>query len=439
MTDTASRTWRNWGGNQRCAPVEIARPRTVEDLVEVVKSGATDGLRVKAVGSGHSFTDVACTHGVQVRLDEYARLLCYDPDASTVTVEAGMTLAALAGELARRGLALANLGDIGYQTVAGAISTGTHGTGVGLGGLATDVVGLQLITADGSIVSCTPDEEPEIFAAARVGLGALGIISTVTLRCQPAFNLRAVEEPIRLDEVLASIDDLVDGNDHFEFFWVPHTGWALTKRNNRTDEPVSPGRGWRFLRDKVLFENVAFGAVTRLGRLRPQWTPRLARIAPGSGRTEYVDRSDRVFTTPRWVRFCEMEYAIPRAAAVGVVERVRRYVEESGLYVGFPVEVRFAAGDDIPLSTASGRQSCYVAVHMPQAVPYEQYFRGVEAIMDGVRGRPHWGKLHYQTAATLSSRYPGWERFQAVRDRLDPEGLFSNAYTDRVLGPPLSA
>jgi FAD-linked oxidoreductase len=435
MTDTASRLWRNWGGNQQCAPAEIAQPRSVEDLAEVVKSAGKEGLRVKAVGSGHSFTDVACTSGVQVRLDEQARVLRYDPEPSTVTVASGMTLAALAGELARRGLALANLGDVGYQTVAGAISTGTHGTGVGLGGLATDVVGLQLVTADGSVVSCSPDEETEIFAAARVGLGALGIISTVTLRCQPAFNLRAVEEPIRLDEVLSSIDELVEGNDHFEFFWVPHTGWALTKRNNRTDEPVSPGRGRRFFRDKILFENLAFGAVTWLGRLRPRWIPRLARIARGSGRTEYVDRSDRIFTSPRWVRFCEMEYAIPRAAAAGVVERVRRYVEESGLYVGFPVEVRFTAGDDIPLSTASGRQSCYVAVHMPRGVPYEQYFRGVEAIMDSVRGRPHWGKLHYQTAPTLSSRYPGWERFQAVRARLDPDGLFANAYTDRVLGP----
>jgi L-gulonolactone oxidase len=234
MAGTAARTWRNWGGNQRCAPVEIAQPRSVEDLVEVVKSAAKEGRRVKAVGTGHSFTDVACTHGVQVRLDEYASVLRYDPEASTVTVEAGITLGSLAAELARRGLALANLGDIGYQTVAGAISTGTHGTGAKLGGLATDVVGLQLVTADGSLVSCTVDEEPEIFAAARVGLGALGIISTVTLRCQPAFNLRAVEEPIRLDDVLASIDELVDGNEHFEFFWVPHTGWALTKRNNRT-------------------------------------------------------------------------------------------------------------------------------------------------------------------------------------------------------------
>jgi L-gulonolactone oxidase len=130
-----------------------------------------------------------------------------------------------------------------------------------------------------------------------------------------------------------------------------------------------------------------------------------------------------------------MEYAIPRGEAVGVVKRVREFVEGSGIYVGFPVEVRFSAGDDIPLSTASGRQSCYVAVHMRSGVPYEQYFRGVEAIMDSVRGRPHWGKLHYQTAASLSSRYPGWERFHAVRNRLDPDGLFGNTYTDRVLGP----
>jgi FAD-linked oxidoreductase len=432
---SASDPWRNWAGNQHCRPAAVERPQTEVELARVVKDAAAAGRTVKAVGSGHSFTDVACTSGVQVVLDRYDRVLSVDREAGTVTVQAGVTLARLNEALAARGLALPNLGDIAYQTVAGAISTSTHGTGVRLGGLATQVVGLQLVVGDGSVLTCSAEEERELFEVARVGLGALGLVSTVTLQCVPAFNLRAVEEPLPVDEVLEALDEHVEANDHFEFYWVPHTRWALTKRNNRTDAPVGGRSRWQEWRAKVLMENVAFGAVCHLGRLRPAWIPGLARALPASGRVEYVDRSDRVFTSPRHVRFCEMEYAVPRAAAVEVVQRLRAFVDEAGLLLNFPVEVRFTAADDVPLSTASGRESCYVAVHVFQGMPHEQYFRGVEAIMDEAGGRPHWGKLHYQDAASLAPRYPGWDRFREARRRVDPEGRFANPYLDRVLGP----
>ncbi|MDQ3758313.1 MAG: FAD-binding protein, partial [Actinomycetota bacterium] len=386
---------------------------------------------VKVVGSGHSFTDIAVTpaDAVQVVLDRCASVLSIDRAARRVTVEAGITIAALNRVLAAEGLALPNLGDIAYQTISGAVSTATHGTGVRLGGLATQVVGLELVAADGSVVS-----DAEALAVGRVGLGALGVLSTVTLQCVPAFRLHAVEEPMRLPGLLDRLDELVEGNDHFEFFYVPHTDWALTKRNNRTDAPVGGMPRWRWARDKVLMENVAFGAVCRLGRMRPAWIPKLNTALPSSGRVEYVKPSHDVFASPRWVRFTEMEYSVPRSAAADVLRRVRSYIDSSGLRISFPIEVRFTAGDDIPLSTAYGGERCYIAVHVFKGMPWEQYFRGVEAIMRSVGGRPHWGKMHYRTAEDLEPAYPEWQRFQALRKRLDPDGVFSNPYLERVLG-----
>ncbi|MHB8668949.1 MAG: D-arabinono-1,4-lactone oxidase [Acidimicrobiales bacterium] len=428
-------SWQNWSGAQRCSPVAIDHPADAEGLAQVVKLAASSGQAVKAVGSGHSFTDIACTDGRLVVLDRYDRVLSADLSSGLVTVQAGITISRLNEELALRGLAMANLGDIGYQTVAGAISTGTHGTGIGLGGLATQVVGLELVTGDGSLLRCSADEEPDVFAAARVGLGALGLLSTVTLQCVPAFHLHALEQPMRLDEVLESLDEHVEGNDHFEFFWQPHTDRVMTKRNNRTEEPISTRGRWKEWRDKILLENVAFGAVCRIGRARPSLIPRLNEtIASGFGKVWRVERSDRVFTTPRYVHFNEMEYSLPRAAAADAVRELRSLIDRSGWRIGFPVEVRFTAGDDIWLSTAHGGERSYIAVHVYRGMPYEQYFRGVEAIMSAAGGRPHWGKLHFQTAATLAPRYPHWADFLAVRARLDPESRFANPYLDRVLG-----
>ncbi len=427
--------WRNWAGNQECLPASVHSPSSEDELAAIVKAASGSGERVKMAGSGHSFTGAALTDGHHVRPDRYGQVVRIDRGSGLVTVQAGMTLAALNAALATAGLALPNLGDIAYQTVAGAISTATHGTGERLGNLATQVRGLRLVTGDGSILECSADEEPDVFTAARVGVGALGLISTVTLATVPAFDLHVVEEPLRLDAVLEALDDHVGGADHFELYWVPHTGWALTKTNNRTELARAPRPRWRAFRDDVLLANVAFGAACRFGRLRPSAIPRLTRAIPSTGRVEYVDRSDRVFASPRYVRFNEMEYAVPREAAADVVRAVRDMVKRSGLRISFPVEVRFVAADDIPLSPSFGRETCYVAVHMYKGMEHHQYFSSVEDIMDDVGGRPHWGKLHDQKAETLAPRYPRWGDAQAVRRRLDPEGTFANRYTDRVLGP----
>lgn len=426
--------WKNWAGNQKCDPAEVAHPSTDAELAAVVKGAVARGRRVKVVGSGHSFTACALTDGVQVVLDRYNTVTAIDTEKLQVTAQAGTTIADLNKLLFQYGMAMPNLGDIAYQTISGAISTATHGTGAKLTGIAGQVIGLDIVTGDGSIVSCSATEEKDIWETARVGVGALGALSTVTLQCVPKFNLKALEEPVRVDKVLEEIDERVDNNEHFEFFWVPHTGWALTKTNNKTDEDAGGQSRMQFIKDKIIMENIAFGAVTKMGRLRPSAIPRLSKLIPSSGRVEYVKPSHSVFASPRWVKFYEMEYSVPRKHVAEALNGIRAVIDDNKLFIGFPVEVRFTAPDDIPLSTASGRESAYLAVHVAKGMDYETYFRGVEDLMNKLEGRPHWGKLNFQTADVLKTRYPKWDTFQKVRNTLDPNRVFQNDYTQRVLG-----
>jgi L-gulonolactone oxidase len=262
------------------------------------------------------------------------------------------------------------------------------------------------------------------------------VVTKVTLQCVPAFNLHHVEQPRPLASVLTELEESVAANDYFEFYWLPHTDSCATIANNRTGEPVQEKSAYKRWRAEVFFPNVFFGALVAAGKVAPTRIPKLAEVVAGNlGRTELINRSDRIFISTRLIRFVEMEYSIPRDHAVEAVLAVRDLIEDEDLRISFPIEVRFVAADDVPLSMATGRDSCFVAVHMARGVPFEEYFRGVERIMTGFGGRPHWGKLHFQTAADLAPRYPEWDRFLACRARLDPAGRFANAYLDRVLGP----
>ena len=426
--------WSNWAGNQQTGSVLVSKPQTESELQQVVQSAQTSGRRVKAVGSGHSFTAIAVAEEVLVDLSKYDEILAIDKINQTVTVQSGIQLSKLNQALYENSLAMQNLGDIAYQTIAGAISTSTHGTGAKFTGIANQVVALRVVLADSSIVECSANVNAELFSCARVGLGAIGLISTVTLKVVPAFNLAVIEEPMRLDEVLQNLDLHVDSNDHFEFFWVPHTGWALTKRNNRNNLPIEPMSKMSHWYSKTLMENYAFGAVCMLGKARPSLIPKLAKALPSSGRNEYSDASHKVFASKRIIKFYEMEYAIPREACAEALNRVRRMVTDSGFFLNFPVEVRFTAPDEIPLSTASNRESAYIAVHIYKGMNYVPYFTEVESIMNSYQGRPHWGKLHFQNASTLASRYPQWDVFQSVRNQVDPKRMFSNQYLETVLG-----
>jgi len=435
------RVWRNWAGTATAAPARWCRPGNQAEIAAAVRDAAASGLTVRALGSGHSFTAVAATSGAALDLSAWTGITAADTRTGLVTVRSGTTLRALNAELSGLGLAMANLGDIDVQTLAGALSTGTHGTGARLGGLATQIEALELVLADGSVAACSATSRPELFAAARVGLGALGVISTVTLRCVPAFTLLADERPMPVDEVLEQFDALAGGNDHFEFYWFPYGRNALVKRNNRVPGAAAAGSvppplpAWRRFWEYEVMENAGFGALCRLGRARPRLIPGLNKFSSSalSART-YTETSHRVFVTPRRVRFTESEYAVPRESLGHVVAELRRAVPRLADPVMFPVEIRVAAADDIWLSTAYGRESAYIAIHQYTGLPYQDYFDRFEAIVAEVAGRPHWGKMHSLDAARLTALYPRFEDFRRVRAEADPEGRFGNAYLTRVLG-----
>ncbi|MCS0604590.1 FAD-binding protein [Streptomyces sp. LP11] len=438
MSSTASGkngTWRNWGGNVSARPARQVEPASVEELAAVVRRAREDGLRVKAVGTGHSFTSIAATDGVLIRPQLLTGIRDIDRDAMTVTVAAGTPLKRLNTALAREGLSLTNMGDIMEQTVSGATSTGTHGTGRESASIAAQIKGLELVTADGSVLTCSEKENPEVFAAARTGLGALGVVTAITFAVEPLFLLTAREEPMPLDRVLAEFDQLWAENEHFEFYWFPHTGSTNTKRNNRSAGPERPvGRVAGWIEDEFL-SNGVFQVAQWAGRAAPAAVPGIAKVSSRalSART-YTDIPYKVYTSPRRVRFVEMEYAVPRAAVVETLRELKAMVDSSGLRVSFPVEVRTAPADDITLSTASGRDSAYIAVHMFRGTPYQAYFTAAERVLTAHEGRPHWGKLHTRDAEYLSRVYPRFAEFTALRDRLDPERLFQNPYLRRVLG-----
>jgi FAD-linked oxidoreductase len=428
--------WRNWAGDQQCVPAAVEHPASVDELRASI-ARAVDGARsVRVSASGHSFTDIACTDGVMVRLDRMDRVLEIDPAAGLAKVQGGTVIRDLSEALAGHGLALENLGDIDVQTVAGAISTATHGTGERFGNISAQVEALELVTADGSVVECSRESDPELWRAARVGLGSLGAIATVTFRVVPSFTIRRHDHPLPLEEAFARLDELAAANEHFEFYVFPHTRTALCRESRHTNGPPEPyGRLREYLQETVL-ENHALGALCRVGKRAPGRIPAInrfiTRTLSGSVKT---DASHRVFSTRRLVRFTEMEYAIPREHGPEALTRVLEMIDRRGYAVPFPIEFRIVAGDDAYLSTAHERETVYIAVHMYRGMTWEPYFRAVEAIMDDYEGRPHWGKRHFQSAATLAPRYPEWDRFQAVRARLDPEGRFQNEYSRRVLGP----
>ena len=434
--------WRNWAGTATATPARWAQPRNEAEISAAVKDAAAAGLQVRALGSGHSFTAAAATSGLALDLSLWSGITAADTRTGLVTVRSGTTLRALNAALAELGLAMANLGDIDAQTIAGALSTGTHGTGARLGGLATQAEALDLVLADGSLVTCSASAWPELFTSARVGLGALGVVTAVTLRCVPSFTLAADERPMPVEQVIEEFDALAAANDHFEFYWFPYGRQALVKRNNRrpaagagssAGQAAAPMPAWRRFWEFEVMENAAFGTLCRLGRAVPRFIPALNRLSSAAlSARSYTDTSDRVFVTPRRVRFVESEYAVPRESLAGVLVELRRAVPRLADPVMFPVEVRVAAADDIWLSTAYGRDTAYIAIHQYAGLPYRAYFDLFESVTAGVAGRPHWGKLHSLDAERLGPLYPCFGDFLRVRAETDPESRFGNAYLSRV-------
>ena len=433
-----STRWRNWSGLEEAVAQRVESPSSVDAVIDAVRRAREAGTGVKMAGSGHSFTAIAAPEHTLLRPEALSGVLDVDREAMTVTVRAGTLLKDLNVALERLGLSLHNMGDIAEQTMAGAVSTGTHGTGGTTAGLAAQLAGIELVTGTGEVVRASATHHADVFEVARVGLGALGILTSLTFHVEPLFVIEAREQPMAWDRALGSYDEMVAAAHHVDMYWFPHTERMVVKQNVRTDlapgaqQPPSRLAAWW---EDELVSNTVFGGLCRVGERAPGLVPRINRVA-GRALSErrYSDLAHRVFVTPRRVRFREMEYAVPREVGLDVLRECRRVIDASDWRIAFPVEIRTARADDIALSTSHGRESFYLAFHVPEHTDHAGYFGGIEAILRAAGGRPHWGKVHTRTAADLAPAYERFDDFLAMRDRLDPDRIFTNAYLRRVLG-----
>jgi FAD-linked oxidoreductase len=429
------KTWHNWSGSVSSAPREIVRPQSVSELARMVGQYGAGRRKLRVVGAGHSFTPLVQTDDVLLSLDNLQGIESVDAEGGTVTVLGGTRLKYLGEALLARGLAQENLGDIDVQSISGAISTGTHGTGIHFGTLSTQVAGLTLVSAAGELIECSPDTNPQVYKAAQVSVGALGVIARVKLRVVPARHHRYQVRRELLTDCLANLEGYKQNNSHFEFFWLPYTKYAQVKFLNQTDAPASSGTLWGTV-NKIVLENWVYWLLSESCRLVPQATKTVARIS-GEAITpvEEVDYSHRLFATPRMVRFQEMEYNLPAEHFTSALHEIESCINERQFRVHFPIECRFVRADDIWLSPAYQRDSSYIAVHMYRGMPYRDYFDHVETIFRRYQGRPHWGKMHTRTATELATLYPRWEDFRRIRRSLDPDGLFLNDYLQSIFEP----
>jgi FAD-linked oxidoreductase len=430
--------WTNWSGLESARPERVVTPSSTDEIVAEVCRARDEGRTVKMVGTGHSFTSVSAPEHTMLVPGAQTGIVAVDREAMTVTAAAGTRLKNLNAGLEHLGLSLHNMGDIAEQTLAGAISTGTHGTGGVAAGLGAQVVGLELVTGTGEVLRATAEENADVLEMARVGLGALGILTTITFAVEPLFLLEATEEPMSWDQATSTFDDLAAEHHHVDMYWFPHTDRMLTKRNSRLDAPLADARPvsrFRHWLDDDFLSNTMFGAETAAANVFPRLIPRMNRLnASALSPRTYSDVAHRVFVSERRVVFREMEYALPREAGLTALKEARAALEGSDLKISFPVEIRVAPADDIPLSTATGRDSFYLAFHTHRRADHAAYFALMEQVMRAHGGRPHWGKVHTLDSLAVADLYPRFGDFLAMRDRLDPGRVFANPYLRRVLG-----
>lgn len=423
---------KNWSGSVRFSPTEVTFPESEEQLISIVSKAAAANGSVRVIGAGHSFTPVVATQGTLISLDRMQGIDDVDAQALTAKVKAGTRLFNLGELLHAQGMGMENLGDINRQSLAGAVSTGTHGTGIAFGNIPTQATALRLISAEGRVLTCGEAENRELFLAARVSLGALGILSEVTLRLRKAYKLEYKASKGTFDELLPQVESLKQRNRNFEFYWFPHSETVQIKESNETELPAKdPGVGGWF--NDIFLENGVFWVLSKKARYLPFLARTAAKISAwGVGKAHKVNWSHRVYATPRLVRFQEMEYCLPAEAFESALRAVKREVEQQRFRVHFPLECRWSRGDDAWLSPAHGRDSAYIAVHMYKGMPHEPYFKAMEKIFRDHGGRPHWGKMHFLSAKELSGLYPKWKEFQNLRKQMDPKGIFLNDHLRRI-------
>jgi FAD/FMN-containing dehydrogenase len=383
--------WSNFSGRVHAQPSRVSYPRSETELQTLVRDTREN---IRAVGTGHSCTPLCATDGLLVCLDDIAGIVAISKDKQTATIRGGSKIHDLGPTLRDAGLATINQGDVDVQSIAGAVSTGTHGTGPRLGSMSTAVRSMRIVLASGDVLECSPDVEPEIFKAARVSLGAFGVISEVELQLVPAYRLHQREWKEGVSGARSFISRS-NQNRHLEFFWSPARDVVYLKSLNPTDDEPSD------LPDQ---------------------------------KRELIGHSADVFPSIREDPFNELEFAVPAAKGVECFQEIRKMMRERHEEVFWPVEVRTLAADDIDLSPAFERDSVTISVHQAADLPSDKLFADAQAVFANYGGRPHWGKFHTLEARELRDLYPNWDNFLKIRSRLDPSGKFTNPYLRVLLG-----
>ncbi len=434
-----SHSWSNWSQSVSSTPTTVVAPWTTAALEQAIRVGVEQGRRIKALGAGHSFTGIAVADDIQLDLSNYTGIVAFDQQAGRVTLRSGTRLWQIPKLLAGSGWAMENLGDIDQQSLAGAISTGTHGTGQAYGGIASQVVGCELITGTGEHLTISEDENAQLLDALRVSLGALGIMTTITLQLVPEYDLRTVEQSAPLDWVLTNWEALNAQHDHFEFFWFGYDDAVQMRSSQRLEvcnQPKPQLQTAKHWATKEIVTNAGLTVICQLSRFNPQWVPALNRAATRVwGSSDTTAHWSSAFVSSRRVRFNEMEYALPFECIPEVVDELRRVFRRDNLGSSFPLEIRSAAPDCAWLATNHAQPTGYIALHQYYRQDYREYFTQIEPILRAAGGRPHWGKLHTLGHEDLANLYPHWEQMLQLREQLDPERVFTNAYVTRILGP----
>jgi FAD-linked oxidoreductase len=424
---TKALPWHNWSGNLSANPVSRIAPADEGELADILKSAETP---VRMVGAGHSFSPLVPTSGTMLTLDRMAGVSNIDATTHQADVAAGTRLYRMSNELAEAGLSVDNLPDINKQSLAGALATSTHGAGAKLGAMPTFVECLRLMTASGKLIDCDNSKNPEIFQAARVSLGSLGVLTSARMQATPLFKLKRRTWVQPVEEMLERLPELEKTHRNFEFYYIPYSGLALGITNDLTDEAETPAP-----------ENMDDDGLRELKLLDDWlgWSPSLRRWAIQKALADYpseerVDFAHKTLSAERGVRFNEMEYHLPRETAPDALRKIISTIEDNNIKVFFPIEFRTIAPDDIWLSPFYKRQTVSIAVHQFYEWDYLGYFAAIEPIFREHNGRPHWGKVNTLKAADFAALYPKWNDFLAVRKELDPTGKFLTPYMREVFG-----
>ncbi|WP_407265642.1 D-arabinono-1,4-lactone oxidase [Tenacibaculum maritimum] len=424
---------KNWSENQQWNPKQFLQPSTEKEIIEIVSEAIKNQRKIRIYGSKHSFSSLNNTDDICLNLDNYQGIVKINEANNYVTVRGGTKLYKLTSLLASYGFAMENMGDVDKQSIAGAIGTGTHGTGIKLGSISTQVVAIKFINGLGETVYCSEHENRELFKCLQISLGVFGIITEVTLKCVANYKLKLEKKSELLTDVLTNLEALNKNNRNFEFYWLPYTNSVQTKYSNITDKEEDKDSFLNYFND-IIIENYVFKLLCNSAKWFPKLNTTVAKISSNFlSNTTKIKDSKNVYATPRLVKFTEMEYNVPIEAYKEAMKDIVNCIYRKKFNIHFPIENRFVQKDDIYISPAYQRESAYIACHVYKGKEYKKYFEALEEIFSKYEGRPHWGKIHYKKAEYFYEKYPMFGVYNEQRKRQDPEEIFLNENLRNIL------